>query len=168
VTPLLCGKITIHSRYILNSAIGRDQTRLKQVKSNPELASGGSRYTEHETKKLNKGLSETSSRLSELNVHIEKTLVHMAECWPAGGLSEGQMEQLENVFVNTAEYRHRLGEKLDHSDNRTCLFQSNIDEILQLIGIDREFDDVVAESFSFRSGRDEDLLHWGAKSFVLR
>ena len=61
-----------------------------------------------------------------------------------------------------------MGEKLTHSDNRNYLFKSNIDEVLQLIGTDRDFDEVTTEYFGFHTGRHDDLLLWGAKSILLR
>jgi hypothetical protein len=161
-------KNAIHNNYNLNSCIKRDRARLEQVKHNPEAAAGGSRYAEHEIERFGKSEVDLSDELSVLHSAIEQILVEMAECWPSEGLTLPQMSALEKTFVDTAEFRYRLGEKLTHPGNRNWLFNQNIKQVLQLAGASRAFDVVASEYFGFHGERHDSLLFWGAKSHLLR
>src|ERR1019366_9524959 len=78
-----------------------------------------------------------------------------------------QMAALENVFVDTAEFRHRLAEKLPHQANRDRLLERNIARLQEFIGLAKGPAAVSTEYFHPDERRFGPLGKWTAQSLIL-
>ena len=94
-------------------------------------------------------------------------LSELAAGWPSDGLADGQLAQLENIFVDTAEIRFRLAEKVAHAGNRRWLLDKNLAQLKRDLGLTRPRETIgqplyLTEAFATRAGP------WTAQSLILR
>jgi hypothetical protein len=159
-------KHAIHARYWAEDQKEQQAARLHLLRRKPDMALGGSHNAPAEIRSCEMQLQNTSQTLAVLLPDIEIMLSEMAECWPTVGLSNAQMDQLENIFVSKTEFRHRLAAKLTHAGNRERLLKDNIDQLRDFIGLtepktafERYF---LPDAKTFRH-----IATWSAKSLVL-
>lgn len=160
-------KEAIHQRYYLEHAQKTNTARLRYVEKNPEDAMGGARNADAELQMLRSQLKAYMVSYSQLLLELEGMLTDLAEDWPENGLTNEQMEWLDNIFVNTAEFRHRLAEKLPHGSSRDWLLRRNILQIQNFIGLDKSAEDVSTGYFSPDKHQLFPLTEWAAQSLCL-
>ncbi len=159
-------KEAVHERYRRNGGCGDQLRHLDFLRAHPERAVGGVAYAADEIDRLTHLVNEHGEGAKRCAATLERILTDMAACWPGRGLSAEQMAWLEPAFVDTPEIRHRMAEKLFHTENRKALLKRNVDAITEEIGLDRK-DDKVFDEF-FRADRDRfiDKAAWCAKSLI--
>ena len=97
-------KETIHQRYRLEHGRENDTARLRYVEKNPQSATGGAKNADAELRMLRHRLDSFTERYSRLLPELEDMLIDMAADWPIAGLSDDQMQWLDNVFVDVVSY----------------------------------------------------------------
>jgi hypothetical protein len=157
-------KEAIHQRYRLEDGRKNDTARLRYVEKNPQEAMGGAKNADAELRMLRNRLDSCTERYSRLLPELEDMLIDMAANWPVAGLSDNQMQWLDNVFVDTAEFRHRLAEKLPNGPNRDSLLKRNIERLRDFIGLARTAEEVPTDHFFPDESRLLPLSEWTARS----
>lgn len=160
-------KEAIHQRYRLEDALKNVAARLHYVEMNPQAATGGPQNADGELRMLRSQLDSHTERHSRLLPQLEGMLADMATDWPEDGLVDEQMQWLDNIFVDTAEFRHRLAEKLPHGQNRDWLLKRNIARAQDYIGLAAKATDVQADYFSPDERHFLPLADWAAQSLSL-
>ena len=160
-------KEAIHQRYRLEDALKNEAARLRYVEKNPQAAMGGVRNADAEMHMLRRRLDSYTERYTKLLPELEAMLTDMAADWPADGLSDEQMHWLDNIFVDTAEFRHRLAEKLPPGSNRDWLFKQNIARLQDFVGLAKTPAGVPKSYFSPDERRFQPLAEWTARSLSL-
>lgn len=160
-------KNAIHQRYRLEHARSNDLARLRYVEKNPQAAVGGPRNADAEIQMLHRRLGASAENYSRRLPELESMLTDMAADWPETGLSEEQMQWLDNIFVDTAEFRHRLAEKLSHGPNRDWLLKRNIERLREFIGLAKMAAKIPTDHFSPDEFRFLPLAEWTARSLIL-
>jgi hypothetical protein len=160
-------KETIHQRYRLEHGRENDTARLRYVEKNPQSATGGAKNADAELRMLRHRLDSFTERYSRLLPELEDMLIDMAADWPIAGLSDDQMQWLDNVFVDTAEFRHRLGQKIPNGSNRDWLLKRNIERLRDFIGLARTAEEVPLGHFFPDESRFLPLSEWTARSLSI-
>lgn len=160
-------KHAIHERYGLEHQREQETARLRYLEQSPDGATGGRRNAEAELQMLRTRLSHREERYSKLLPELEEMLNSMATDWPDEGLSDRQMAALENIFVDTAEFRHRLAEKLSHQGNREWLLKRNVSRLRDFIGLAGKPADIPTAHFHANEQRFEAIEQWTARSLIL-
>ena len=128
-------KEAIHGRYRLQGGRKETTARRDYLDRHPENAFGGARNAEGEKQSLERRLAELNAQYETLIPALEQSLVELAASWPQKGLSETQLLQLDNIFVDTAEMRFRLAEKVSHINNRNWLLKRNLAGLKSYLGL---------------------------------
>jgi hypothetical protein len=160
-------KEAIHQRYRLEDGRKKESARLRYVEQKPEAAIGGTRTAEAEIRMLRARLDASTERYSKLLPELEGMIADMAADWPSDGLSDEQMKWLDNVSVDTAEFRHRLAEKLPYQANRDWLLKRNIQRLQDFVGLAKSPADVPTDHFLPDERRFQPLAEWTAQSLGL-
>ena len=101
-------KEVVHQRYRLEHGLKNEAARLRYVEKNPQAAIGGLHNAAAECRMLQSRLDGYTGRYAKLLPELEGMLSELAADWPDGGLTDEQMHWLDNIFVDTAEFRHGL------------------------------------------------------------
>ena len=160
-------KEAIHQRYRLEDALRNEAARLRYVEKNPQAAMGGAHKADAEMHMLRRRLDSYTERYTKLLPELEAMLTDMAAIWPGDGLSDEQMHWLDNIFVDTAEFRHRLAEKLPPGSNRDWLLRQNIARLQDFLGLAKTPGEVPTSYFSPDERRFQPLADWTSKSLFL-
>lgn len=159
-------KNTIHARYRIEHGREQNTARLRYLEKNPDKAIGGIRNAKFEIDNSRRQLERAESAYANLLPKLEEMLSDMVADWPGDGLSDEQMCDLELVFVDTAEIRHRLATKLSHRANRNWLLKRNIGQLAEFIGLARNPEDISEKYFLPDEKRFPALAAWAAQSLI--
>lgn len=159
-------KQAIHQRYSLEHQRDQCDARLQYLERNLDAAIGGRHNAEVELRALRAQRNDASERYSKLLPDLETMLTDIAAAWPRDGLTDDQMVALENVFVDTPEFRYRLTERLPHSANRDWLLKRNIDQLRDFIGLKNPVE-AFKDDFHLDEKRFAIIAPWIAQSLVL-
>ena len=160
-------KRAIHQRYRLAHEQEQIAPRLRYVEKNPQAAMGGARNAEAELRNLRTRLDRNAERHSKLLPELEQMLEDMTTDWPRDGLSDEQMKSLDNIFVDTAEFRFRLAEKLPHQANRGWLLKRNATRLKQFLETEVPGRTPATDHFLPHEPQFRALMEWTARSLVL-
>jgi hypothetical protein len=160
-------KDAIHQRYRLEHGRVNETARLHYVEKNPQAAMGGAENADAELRMLRHRLDTYTEHYSRLLPELEGMLIDMAGDWPVAGLSDDQMQWLDNVFVDTAEFRYRLAEKIPNGPNRDWLLKRNVERLRDFIGLTRTANEVPTDHFYPDESRFLPLSEWTARSLNL-
>ncbi|MGB9646570.1 MAG: hypothetical protein WCB44_15815, partial [Stellaceae bacterium] len=160
-------KDAIHQRYRLEDGLKNESARPRYVEKNPQAAMGGAHNADAELRMLHRRLDTYTKRYSGLLPELESMLSDIAADWPDDGLSDEQIHWLDNIFVDTAEFRHRLAEKLAHRSNREWLLKRNIGRLRDFVGLAATPTEVPRNHFFADERRFQPLAEWTAKSLHL-
>ena len=157
-------KEAVHSRYQLEDGQEKSTARLKYLERKPKEAFGG--MHDAEQRHLQQRIADMNKCYATLLPKLEEMLSELAAGWPSGGLADGQLAQLENIFVDTAEIRLRLAEKVVHGGNRRWLLDRNLVQLKSYLGLTRPRETIdqplyLTDSFATRIGP------WTARSIIL-
>jgi hypothetical protein len=75
--------------------------------------------------------------------------------------------EIDNIFVETAEIRHRLAEKLSHGANRDWLLKRNIQRLRDFVGLAKSPAEVPTDYFFPDERQFQPLAEWTAQSLSL-
>ena len=160
-------KECIHERYrVKGGDHDHNLLRLECLRAHPECAVGGAANADAEINRLGHIIDEQTKRETRCETTLECILTDMAMCWPGRGLNTEQLAWLEPAFVDTPEIRHRLAEKISHTDNREALLKCNVDAIAKEIGLDSKGDEVFDKFYRANRDRFFDTAVWCARSLI--
>ncbi len=159
-------KEAIHQRYRLENAREQTDARLRQLELDPDMAHGGRRHASHEIESLHTRREQGAKAYAKNLTELEQMLSDLARDWPQTGLTQHQMTALENVFVNTPEFRYRLAEKIGHQENCAWLLRRNIENMKDWLGAGDGMPEALGKYFIPNDQQFVAMAPWAAKSLI--
>lgn len=128
-------KMAVHERYRLTGRVEQAKARLAELTGHPDRAVGGHEHYAWEIETTEEELSQSLTRLEEVDEEIGALLRGLADAWPAEGLDDAQLAHLDMCFVGTPEIRHRLAVQVPHDANRRWLLRKTLETLEEHLGL---------------------------------
>ena len=128
-------KRAFHMRNRLQHREAETVKRIQYLERRPEAAFGGAQNAEAELDMSRRDLTTNRDRAVKVISELEDMLVIWAADWPAGGMSETEMDWVDQGLATDPELRHRLAAALPHQGNREWLSKSNVATLRSSIGL---------------------------------
>ncbi len=160
-------KRACHTRNRLQHRETETVNRINYLERRPEAAFGGAQNAEAELDMSRRNLATSRDRAVKVIAELEDMLIIWAADWPAGGLSDTQMDWVDQGLATDPDLRHRLAAALPHRGNREWLSKGNVAALRSSIGLADDPARVPVEHLDLDERTFLNLAHGTAASLLL-